>query len=470
LHKFNARNNPETTSMRAYRFGIRYLITLAALCLLILQGIHAASYKKVGEIPLIGNLKVEHYQLENGLQVAIVVDPTTPIFTFQTWFRTGSADEPAGRQGLAHLFEHMMFRETTNRKMGEFDRLVNSHGGRGTNAYTARDQTVYFFTFPNTQLDLAVDIEADRMVNLVVDSAMFETEKGAVLTERNRGLDEPARYLWEEVYKRAYTRHNYKYSGIGEEESIRGFTVQEAKDFYRNYYAPNNALIIVAGDVKPSEVMTMIVDKYGNYQPRNAKKRDVTTEPPQTADISARVTHPRAVQRMMAKVWHIPGMKHPDYPALAMVGNLLTSGKTAILTERLVNQSKVTDLFSDAYVSKDMGTFEFYVQLPENETFEEVESIFNEAITELASGNITDEQIQIVKNNMQKQIYRSVTNPAALAGLLGDGYIYADDLGFQVNVVKKIEHVTREDIARVIRKYILDAKSTTVKLLPEKKS
>lgn len=427
-------------------------------------------YRKVNEIKLLGNLSIQQYQLKNGLQVAIVVDTTTPIFTYQTWFKTGSADEPAGKQGLAHLFEHMMFRKTTNREMGEFDRLVNANGGRGTNAYTARDQTVYFFTFPNAKLDLAADIEADRMTNLVIDSSMFETEKGAVLTEKNRGLDDPTRFLWEEVYKLAYTKHNYKYSGIGESESIKNFTVQEAKDFYRDYYAPNNALIIVAGYVDPAVVMTTIADKYGQYEPRDARKRDVTEEPLQTEDKTATVTHPKATQRMLARVWHIPSMRHPDYPALAMVGKLLTSGKTAILNERLVNKAKVTNLFSEAYVSKDMGTFEFYVQLAEGEAFEEIDRIFHEAMLELAGGNISDDQVQIVKNNMLKDIYRSATNPSALAGLLGDGFIYANDLAFQVNVISEIEKVTKEDISRVIKKYILDGKSTTVTLLPEKKS
>ena len=157
-------------------------------------------YRRLQDISLLGNLAINQYQLENGLLVAIVVDTTTPIFTYQTWFNVGSADEPAGRQGLAHLFEHMMFRKTATRGMGEFERIVNNSGGTGINAYTSRDQTVYFFTFPNDKVELAADLESDRMANLVVDDEMFETEKGAVLTEKNRGLDDPNRLLWETVY------------------------------------------------------------------------------------------------------------------------------------------------------------------------------------------------------------------------------------------------------------------------------
>ncbi len=427
-------------------------------------------YEKLNEISLLGSLTIKNYKLPNGLQVAIVRDTTTPIFTYQTWFKTGSADEAPGHQGLAHLFEHMMFRKTTNRPMGEFDKFVNQNGGRGTNAYTARDQTVYFFSFPEDKFTSVADLEADRMVHLVIDSTMFETEKGAVLTERKRGLSDPGRYLWEKVYDLAYTKHTYKYSGIGTEESIKGFTVQEAKDFYKNFYAPNNALIIVAGDVDPDEAMQAIAAKYGSYAPSTTKKREVTTEPVQLEDRSATVTHPKATQRALAKVWHIPSMRSPDYPALSMVGRLLTSGKSAVLNQRLVDNAKVSSLLVEAYVSKDLGTFELYAQLSEGETYEDVESIFHGAVAELASGTISDDQIQIVKNNMMKELYTSVTNPSSLARLLGDGYSYADDLAFQINVIAQVEKVTKEDIKRVITKYILEAKSTTVKLNPEKKS
>ncbi len=228
------------------------------------------TYSHLDTIRLLGNLNIERYTLKNGLQIAIVVDPSTPIFTYQTWFKTGSADEPAGRQGLAHLFEHMMFRKTTTRAMGEFDRQVNINGGTDLNAYTSRDQTVYYFTFPNDKLELAADLEADRMTHLVIDEAMFETEKGAVLTEKQRGLDDPVRYLWEEVYKLAYTQHNYKYSTIGETRTIQNFTVDEARTFYTNFYSPNNALIIVVGDVDPQKVMAAIDKNYGSIPSRPA--------------------------------------------------------------------------------------------------------------------------------------------------------------------------------------------------------
>jgi predicted Zn-dependent peptidase len=308
------------------------------------------------------------------------------------------------------------------------------------------------------------------MINLVIDSARFETEKGAVVTEKKRGLSDPTRFLWEKVYDVAYTKHTYKYSGIGTEEAIKSFTVREAKEFYKNFYAPNNALIIIVGDVEPDATMATIAKTYGSYRPGKTKKREVTTEPVQRVDRDTTVIHSKATQRAIAKVWHIPNMRHKDYPALSMVGRLLTSGKSAVLNQQLIEKAKVSSLVAEAYVSKDLGTFEFFAQLAEGEPYDDVEKVFRDAVTELASGKVTDEQLQIVKNNMLKELYGSVRSPASLARLLGDGYIYANDLAFQINVVEQIEKVTREDISRVIAQYLLNAKSTTVKLEPERKS
>lgn len=427
-------------------------------------------YRRLQDIPLLGNLAVNQFQLANGLLVAIVVDPTTPIFTYQTWFNVGSADEPAGRQGLAHLFEHMMFRKTASRGMGEFERIVNNNGGTGINAYTSRDQTVYFFTFPNDKVELAADLESDRMVNLVVDDETFETEKGAVLTEKNRGLDDPNRLLWETVYALAYTEHPYRYSTIGEISSIENFTVAEAQNFYTQYYSPNNSLIIVAGDVVPESVIQLIDEKYGMLKPSEMHKRTITAEPVQHELRQATITHPKATRRMLAKAWHIPNMLHADYPALAYVGKLLTTGKSAVLNERLLNTAKATEVFSDAYLSRDVGTFELFVQCAAGESFESIESIFYSAIGELAEGKISGEQIQIVKNHLQRELYRAATVPAQLARLLGDSFINTGNLSFQIQAMKRIEDVQGGDIQRVVKQYLLDGKATTVKLIPEKEA
>jgi zinc protease len=421
-------------------------------------------------IPLLGSLSIHHYLFENGLQVAIVPDPTTPIFTYQTWFRVGSADEQPGRQGLAHLFEHMMFRKTAKREMGEFERLVNVNGGTGINAYTSRDQTVYFFTFPNDKLPIASDLEADRMNNLAINAEMFETEKGAVLTEKNRGLDDPMRYTWEKLYDAAYLRHPYRYSTIGEIENIKSFSVEDAVSFYRTNYSPNNALIIIVGDVILDDVLEQIDRYYGNIKPAVIRRRAVVEEPVQRDARTKRINHSKAVKTVVAKAWHVPPMQHPDYPALSMLGRLLTSGKSAILNERLLYRSRVTQLFADIYISRDNGTFEFFAQLADNEKVENIENEFDTAIQEIVEKKITDDKLAIVKNNLEKEVYQSVTSPASLARLLGDSYINTNDLTFLIRSVEKIRSVTIDEISSTVRRYFLEAAPTTIHLYPEKQS
>ncbi len=423
--------------------------------------------KHIDTIPLIGSLNVQHFLLDNGLNVAIAEDSTTPIFTYQTWFRAGSADEIPGKQGLAHLFEHMMFRKTSRRDMGEWERHVNINGGTNINAYTSRDQTVYFFTFPNEKLQLAADLESDRMSNLVIETEMFETEKGAVLTERNRGLDNPGRFLWEELYKVTYKNHPYRYSIIGEEQSIREFTVNQAQEFYKTYYSPNNALIIVVGDVHSDQALSAIEHHYCEINQHSAAFPIRTEENPLLKDETIHVTHKRAQQKMIAKAWHISAYKQSDYVALAMLGRILSAGKSSLLQEKLVNKAKTINVYADAFAGKDCGTFEFYAQLHPNSTFEEIESIVRDEIERCASGDVTDEQLAIAKNGLLKDYYQSITSPSALARILGDSFIFADDLGFSMKQLPLYEQITKNEISRVARKYISNAYSATVYLTPE---
>jgi zinc protease len=426
-------------------------------------------YTHLASIPLIGSLHIQHYRLSNGLHVAIVEDPTTPIFSYQTWFKVGSTDERPGKQGLAHLFEHMMFRKTKNLDMGEWERKVSTNGGAGINAYTSRDQTVYYFNFPNDKLDIAAGLEIDRMNNLVIEPEMFETEKGAVLTERNRNLDNPGRYLWEELYKIVYTSHNYRYSIIGEEESIKGFSVDDAVLFYQTYYSPQNALIIIVGDVKAEETIADIAHHYGSTVAGiKVAERPFIDEKFHTESITIHKTHHRATQRMIAKAWLTRNILDADYAPLAIAGSLLSGQKTSLLQKRLVNTAKAQNVHADIYIGKDNGTFEFYAELAHGEGFEPIEAILTDSIQNIADGKITSEQIQIVKNSIEKEFYSNLTSPSALARFLGEGFIFANDLSFQVKLMDRLKQVDVRDIQQAVQKYLIDHPSSTIYLSPEK--
>ena len=170
---------------------------------------------------------------------------------------------------------------------------------------------------------------------------------------------------------------------------------------------------------------------------------------------------------MLAKTWHIPDMRHPDYPALLTLSRLLTSGKTALLNERLLHSSKVSDLYAEAYICRDMGTFEFFAQPAADVSFAQVEEIFQQTIDELDGGKISEDQMKIVKNNILKDVYQSATTPASLAQKLGDGFINTNDLAFQITSTERFERVTVDDVRRAVRTYIVGGSSTTIQLTPD---
>lgn len=421
---------------------------------------------KIRTIDLIGNLKAEYFELKNELKVAIVEDNTKPTFSFQTWYKVGSADEEPKKQGLAHLFEHMMFRETKNYKLGEWEKIVNENGGTKINAYTSRDQTVYYFSFPNDKIELAAKLESDRMKNLIIDHETFETEKGAVLSEKNRTLDDPHQFLWEQLYLNTYQRHPYKYSVIGETESIKNFTDEDARNFYSKFYSPNNALIIIVGDVKSNEVIEILEKYYGDFEKQKIVERLKITEPEKTFSKKNSLTHLKLSKKLGAVAWLVPHVTHSDFPALTILSEILAGNDSSILNEKLIFQSKVTQLYADMSEARDGSTFEFYVEMIDGIKFDEVWGIFHTTICDIVEKGITDEQLKIVKNNLEKYLYETVTSSSGLARLIGESFINTNDLSFYLNLFQKCDDVKMEDIQRVAKKYLLDTFSTTILLNP----
>jgi zinc protease len=200
-------------------------------------------------LPFIGGFEVHRYVLDNGLKLMIVEDHSSPTFAYHTWFRVGSRDEKVKYTGLAHLFEHMMFKGTTVHPPGEFDRLLERAGAEGENAFTSHDYTAYVQEMPKSELDLIVRLEADRMVNLVVDEKSFKTETEVVQNERRfRTENSPDGTLTQILFETAFTKHSYHWPVIGYQEDLERMSAQDAFSFYKTFYNPNNAVVVVVGE------------------------------------------------------------------------------------------------------------------------------------------------------------------------------------------------------------------------------
>src|SRR4051812_7069642 len=229
-----------------------------------------------GDVP-----HVQRFRLGNGLRLLVLVDTSAPVLSYYTWFRVGSRHERPGKTGLAHLFEHLMFNETEGLKAGEFDRKLEENGAE-SNAATWLDWTYYYESLPKDRFPLAVKLESERMARLVLRDPQVASEKDVVANERRMRVDDDVEGTANEIlYKTAFTKHPYHWPTIGWMKDIEGFTPDDCADFYKTYYAPNNATVVVVGDVTEKDVLTRIRDAYGEIPPSEIPEEDTQPEPPQ---------------------------------------------------------------------------------------------------------------------------------------------------------------------------------------------
>jgi zinc protease len=283
--------------------------------------------------------------LDNGLRVVAVEIDRAPVVTHMVWYRVGAMDEPPGKSGIAHFLEHLMFKGTETRGPGEFSERVARHGGRD-NAFTAQDYTGYFQSVASDRLDMVMEMEADRMVNLKIAEDHFEPEKLVVLEERAQRTDsDPSSILWEQSAAAFYRNHPYAIPIIGWRHEIEALTIRDALDFYEDWYAPNNAIVVVSGDVSAEEVFALAEKHYGPIPARDLPARPTLIEPPLT--VAARVTladprvrQPSLVIRKPAPSWGTSDDKNELY-ALDVLMEILGGGNTGLLSRALVVEDGV---------------------------------------------------------------------------------------------------------------------------------
>ncbi|MGZ3696261.1 MAG: M16 family metallopeptidase, partial [Bdellovibrionota bacterium] len=318
------------------------------LALMALSPASWAKTEKIRSTKLPNGLPVEEYRLDNGLQILLVQDHSAPVFTYQVWFKVGSATEKMDpklqKTGLAHLFEHMMFRGTAKVPDGDFAKQMSAAGESGLNATTWLDRTNYFESLPKDKLELAFTLESDRMANLALDDKLFKTELGAVFGERKMGRDKPSRVANDELWELAFDKHPYKWTTMGTTEELNSFTVDEANYFYKTYYAPNNATIILIGDFDTGKALHLAEKYYGKYKAQEIPHREPAPEAPQTAAREKEIFHPLATADLLEIGYHIPDSKNADIPALQVLGAVLSTGNGSIMEQELVQEGLASSI------------------------------------------------------------------------------------------------------------------------------
>lgn len=427
----------------------------------------AAEPPKSEVIPLAGSIKVNKFVLDNGLRLLVVEDHSSPTFAYHTWFRVGSRDEAPGRTGLAHLFEHMMFKETKNLKEGEFDRLLEQAGAQGENAFTSRDYTAYIEEMPKDKLALVAKLEADRMVNLTINDAAFKTEREVVQNERRfRNENNPDGLMNQELYNLSFTKHSYRWPVIGYQEDLDHMTSENALEFYRSYYSPNHATVVVVGDVEPGEVKSLIEQYYGDLSPSAEVPKAIPQEPSQT--------HPRRkvlplniqVQKLII-AFRAPELESDDTPALEALQIILGGGKSSRLSRTLVNTGIASAV--EAYNSgdKDPSLFVIELNLQKKQTAENAEAVVLKQLWQLAKAGVPPDELEKAKNKINFSFYENLESNYAKAQFLGHFEAVAGNFTAGVKLHDKINQLTPQDIQNVVKKYLLAEKRIVIVGVPK---
>ena len=414
--------------------------------------------------------EVEEIVLENGLKVLMLEDHKSPAVTFQVWYRVGARNENDGKSGLAHFLEHMMFKGTPTTGPEEYSRIIAKNGGR-SNAFTSSDVTVYFATMSRDKIAIEIELEADRMANALLGETYFEAEKKVIQEERRlRTEDNPASALGEVASAVAFTIHPYRRPVVGWMQDIENLTRQDLVDFYKLYYVPNNAFVVVIGDFSTAEILPKIKSAFGKIPRRPEPPKVSSTEPEQRGERSV-ILKKEAQLPFILAFYHAPNLKSPDSFALDLLSVVLAGGRSSRLYHDLVYQKRLVRGVDADYsaVSIDPMGLSIHAQLlPGIEpptVGREIDRLLEKAKSEL----ISERELQKAKNQIEAAFI--FAQDSIFGQAMKIGYYEAVGGWRQMNeYLDGIKKVSREDIQRVARQYLSADRRTLGTLIPIKEN
>ena len=400
--------------------------------------------------------------LDNGLVVLTKEVHTSPIVTSMIWYRVGSRNEELGQTGKSHFLEHMLFKGTERFKKGEIDLITLKNGG-GNNAFTSHDFTAYYFNFASDRWDVALEIESDRMVNCAFDPEEFEAEKKVVIEELKTGLDSPWGLLLQEQEASAFKVHPYRNPIVGWLQDVERATVEEQQAYYRRYYHPNNATLVLAGDFETNQILTKVARAFGLIPAGTPPPSMLLKGPPQRGERRLIVRWRSKVPRL-AIAYHAPQIAHVDSYALQVLGVVLSEGKASRLYQRLVEREQSVTFVSAEYgEAKDPTLFHIRAEARGDHSVEEIETSIYHELGRIARGEVNQHELDRAKHQMEAHFILSRERTLDQAILLGQietlyGIDYID------SYLQRINAVTTADVAAACSRY-LNEDSRTVALL-----
>ena len=403
---------------------------------------------------------VKSFTLKNGMKFLVLEDHSIPNANMYIFWKVGSRNEYPGITGLSHFFEHMMFNGAKKYGPKLFDQTMEYNGG-SNNAYTTNDVTVYTNWFPSSATEVIFDLEADRISSLSIDSAMVESERGVVLSEKSTGLENsPWRLLLENVEATAFQEGPYHWSVIGYDEDIKNWTKHDLENYFRTYYAPNNAVVVMSGNVKYDEVKKL-AEKYLEPIPAQPAPRPVhLKEAPQKGE--RRITVQKQVATPYLSVgYHAPEAKHEDFYALDILSSILSRGKSSRLYSSLVDQKQLaTAVFTSYGEAFDPTLFTVNAVSNKGVKIEDLENAIYDEIEKIKKVGVTANELQKVKNQKMIDFYNQVETINGKANNIGTYEVFFGDYRKMFDAPSLYNKVSLDDIKRVANEYFKKSKRT----------
>lgn len=431
--------------------------TLSILCFIAFLG--AFSQEK--------RIDFVEYDLDNGLHVILHQDNTTPIVNTSVLYHVGSKNEPEGRTGFAHFFEHLMFEGSPNIPRGQFFKIIESAGGQ-LNANTSNDRTFYFETLPSHQLELGLYMESERMLHATIDSTGVATQKEVVKEEKRLRVDnQPYGSILAETFSRVFEGTAYEWTPIGSFEDIDAATDEDFKDFFETFYVPNNATLSIAGDINIDETKKL-VEKYFGEIPRGTKEIPrPKVEMKKLGDVQAEVFDNIQLPAVI-QAYQMAAQGSEDYYAMQMLTTLLSGGQSSRFQKEIVdNQELAVAAGSFPFALEDAGVFISFGITNMGKTPEELQAAMDKEIERVKNEPIDDKEFQKLRNQIENQFVSSNGSVRGIAESLADYHVYFGDANLINNEMQRYMAVTKEDLQRVAKKYLDPANRVQLVYLPK---
>jgi zinc protease len=404
--------------------------------------------------------------LSNGLKVILLENHKAPLVTFQVWYRVGSRNEAWGKTGLSHMLEHMMFKGTERVGPEEFSRIIQENGGND-NAFTSHDYTAYFENLNADRVQVSIDLESDRMQNLLLREQDFQTERMVVMEERRlRTDDNPQAVLTEQVMATAFELQPYHWPIIGWMEDIARFTLEDLRAYYQAYYNPTNAILVAVGDFKKKDLLPKIEQAFGSYPKGVAPVQERDTDPQQIGE--RRILVKREAQLpSLVMGYHVPNLREKDSYVLEVIATLLSGGKSSRLYQSLVREKRLV-LSVDAdhsLTSRDPSLFTLSAELLPGKEVAEAEKAFDQEVDRLQKELVGNQELEKARNQLEASFIFAQDSLFYQAMLLAQQEIALSWKAID-DYLPSIRKVSPEDIQRVAKKYLTPDNRTVGILIP----